>query len=161
MNPKNPYVVSRCIEVDNVIAAAVNWSSNDDKLAAHLAAYISVLVVGVFEDCIENLVAARASKANDTELERYVIRIVAKHFKNPDYQKIVDMLGDFSMTYKQTFKSKIAADGHEAVALQSLVDNKNSLAHVGTSKLNMTLTDVTIYYQQAVPILQTLEQILA
>lgn len=161
MNCQSSYIVSKCSDIDTLIADAVNWSGSDPKLAAHLAAYISVLIVGILEDCIEHLVAMRAKKANDTEVYNYVVKIIGQRFRNPDYNKISDMLLDFSAVYRDTFKSKIAPNGNEADALKSLVDNKNSLAHVGTAKLNLTIGDLQGYYHQSMIILQTLENILS
>lgn len=87
--------------------------------------------------------------------------MIGQRFKNPDYQKISAMLLDFSAAYRDTFKHSISPNGNEAGALKSLVDNKNSLAHVGTVKLNLTIGDVQGYYNQSMIILQTLEQILS
>ncbi|OGP55547.1 MAG: hypothetical protein A2Y65_00890 [Deltaproteobacteria bacterium RBG_13_52_11] len=160
MISKDPYVAGRCSELDILISDALSWADDDSKLAAHLAAYISVLIVGVFEDCIEHLIGSRAKKTEDHEIHNYIVRVTSQRFRNPSYAKIAEMLKDFSQAYQQTFKSTIAPNGNEADALQSLVDNKNALAHAGTAKLNLTLDDVSIYYRQSLPILQTLEQIL-
>jgi len=157
---RSPYIVNRCGEIDKLIGDSIAWSDNDPKLAAHLAAYISVLIVGILEDCIEHLVASRAGKANDPEIHNYIKKIISQRFRNPDYPKIADVLLDFSPAYRDTFKGHITPSGTEANALQSLVDNKNSLAHVGTAKLNLTLGDVRSYYNQSLLILQALENIL-
>jgi hypothetical protein len=158
---QSSYIVGRFNDIDRLIVDVTKWSANDPELAAHLAAYVSVLVVGILEDCIENLVATRANKANDPEIFNYIIKIIGQRFRNPDYSKISQMLLDFSPAYQSTFKSMIAPNGREADALQSLVDNKNSLAHTGTVKLNLTIGDVQIYYNYSMRIIQTLEQILS
>ena len=160
MTCKNPYIIGRCDEIDRLIADALKWSDTDPKLGAHLAAYISVLIVGIFEDCIENLVAVRVKKANDPEIHNYITRIIDQRFRNPDYQKISTMLFDFSDEYRASFKSKITPNGKEADSLQSLVDNKNALAHTGIASLTLTIGDVQSYYQHSMIILQELEQIL-
>ena len=160
MTPQNPYVTNRCGEIDTLISDALRWSGNDSKLASHLAAYISVLIVGVVEDCIEYLIGARVKKTQDPEIHNYIVRVIAQRFRNPNYDKIAEMLNDFSKAYQETFKATIARDGSEADALQSLVDNKTALAHFGTTKLNLTLSDVKNYYRQSLTILETLEQIL-
>lgn len=143
-----------------LIADAINWSSNDPKLGAHLAAYISVLIVGVIEDCIENLIAMRAKKANDPEIHNFVVRMIEQRFRNPDYQKISEILLNFSSTYRDTFKSRITPNGNESDALKSLIGNKNALAHTGIANLNLTIGDVQSYYNKSMLVLQELEQIL-
>ncbi len=158
---KNPYVLKRCTEMEGLLRYADTWSKKDAKLGAHLAAYISVLILGVFEDCTEHLVIQRVGKTGDNEIGNYVNKVIGERFRNPDYGSISGLLGEFSTEYKAKFKKKIAHNGTEAVALQAIVDNKNSLAHVGTEKLQMTVSDVDGYYHRIIPILETLEKILA
>ena len=160
MTVKDPYISKRCDEIEALLIDAAGWTLYDEKLGAHLAAYISVLILGVLEDCIEHLVARRVGKAGDNEITNYIGKVIGERFRNPEYGSISGLLGEFSKEYKTTFTDKIAHDGIEATALQGIVDNKNSLAHVGTSKLNLTVKDVDGYYHRIIPILEVLEQVL-
>jgi hypothetical protein len=156
----DPYIVKRCSEIEGLLVNARVWASNNEKLGAHMAAYISVLILGVLEDCTEHLVAQRVDKTGDNEIKNYITKVIGERFKNPDWGAISGLLGEFSQEYKVTFAHKIAHDGTEATALQGIVDNKNSLAHLGTSKLNLSIEDVQDYYSRITPILESLEQIL-
>jgi len=158
---KNPYILGRCAEIEALLTDAPSWAKKDDKLGAHLAAYISVLIVGVLEDCVEHLIEQRVAKTGDTEIKNYIVKVIGDHFRNPDWKAINGLLGEFSAEYKTTFRQKIIPNGHEAIALQGIIDNKNSLAHAGTSKLNLSVKDVQDYYSRITPILEVLEQILA
>jgi hypothetical protein len=155
----DPYTVKRCAEIEALLKDAASWAK-DEKLGAHLAAYISVLTVGLLEDCIEYLVNQRASKTNDNEVKNYVRLVLHQRFKNPDYGAISGLLGEFSQEYKKAFADKITHNGREATALQAMLDNKNSLAHEGIDKLQMSVGDVDDYYHRIIPILEVLEQIL-
>jgi hypothetical protein len=156
----DPYTIKRCSEIEVLLKDAAGWASDNEKLSAHLAAYISVLIMGVLEDCIEYLVAQRVSKTNDAEIQHYVGEILHQRFRNPDYGSISGLLKEFSEEYQQRFKERISHDGMEATALQGIVANKNSLAHGETEKLQMTVSDVDGYYHRIIPILEVLEQIL-
>jgi hypothetical protein len=158
---KNPYVSKRCAEIERLLTDAASWAKKDPKLGAHLASYICVLILGVLEDCVEHLIAQRVDKTGDNEIRNYIVKVIGERFKNPDWGAISGLLGEFSAEYKITFAHKIAHDSSEADALQGIVDNKNSLAHVGTSKLNLNVTDVDDYYHRVIPILETIEEILA
>ena len=160
MTPQDSYIVNRCTEIEVLLADAAVWASNNEKLGAHLAAYISVLTVGLLEDCIEHLVNQRVSKTNDNEIKHYVREVLHQRFRNPDYGAISGLLGEFSKEYKKAFADKITHNGMEATALQGILDNKNSLAHEGTDKLQMSVNDVDNYYHRIIPILEVLEQIL-
>jgi hypothetical protein len=157
---QDPYVVNRCTEVEAILIDAASWATKDAKLGACLAAYVSVLISGVVEDCIEHLVAQRASKVQDSEIHHYICHALDLRFRNPEFGTISGLLKEFSDEYQQKFTAKISPNGAEATALKSILDNKNSLAHVGTAKLQMTVSDVDGYYRRIIPILETLERIL-
>ena len=161
MTPKDPYICEKCDEIERLLIDAASWAKKDEKLGAHLAAYICVLILGVLEDCVEHLVAQRVDKTGDNEIRNYIVKVIGERFKNPDWGAISGLLGEFSQEYKRAFADKILHNGTEAGALQDVIINKNSLAHAGTSKLNLTVTDVDDYYRRVIPILEVLEQILA
>ena len=154
------YIVKRCDEINILLANAKVWASSNEKLGAHLAAYISVLIVGVMEDCIEHLIAQRVGKTGDREIANYIRKVLGERFRNPEYGSISGLLKEFSEEYQQRFRQKIPHDGSESTALASIVGNKNSLAHVGIEKLQMSVDDVDSYYHRIIPILEVLEQIL-
>lgn len=133
--PRDPYIVKRCGEIELLLTEAAGWASTNYKLGAHFAAYATVVIIGVLEDCIGYLVAQRVAKSGDSEVENYVGKVVGERFRNPEYGSISGLLREFSEDYQKMFKSKFSHDGAEAVALESIVSNKNSLAHVGTAKL--------------------------
>lgn len=155
-----PYLIKRCEEIESMLGAASIWAKNDDKLGAHLAAYITILIIGVFEDCVEYLFTQRVRKTGDEQVENYVVKVISDRFKNPDHGAISGLLKEFSTNYQGQFKNEIAHDGKEATALESLLSNKNSLAHIGITNLVMSIKEVEEYFRRAIPILETLENIL-
>lgn len=158
---KNQYILRKCDEIEKLLQYAENWSRKDEKLGAHLAAYICVLFVGILEDCIEHLIAERAEKSGDLQIRDFIVNLVGEHFRNPDYGKIVKLLGDFSPEYKRKFTDIISGNGKEANALKDIITNKNSLAHEGTYKLNLTVKDMADYYHRALSIIEAVEKILS
>ncbi len=160
MTFSDSYLKKRCGEIEHLISEALAWSSTNEKLGAQLAAYISVLITGVIEDCVEYLFTQRVLKITDKEVEHYVLKVISERFRNPTYSSITGLLKEFSSDYQDIFKAKISHDGKEATALESVVDNKNSLAHIGTIKLQMTISEINDYYQRIIPILETVETIL-
>lgn len=160
MTFKDAYVADRCNEVQGLLEDATRWASIDEQLGAHLAAYISVLLTGVVEDCVEHMVAQRTERTNDSHLHHYVCLVLSQRFRNPNHGAISGLLKEFSDEYQRLFKERIPHDGKQAEALQAIVDNKNSLAHLGTRKLQLTVGDVRDYYGRILPILEALELIL-
>ena len=161
MTLKDPYISQRCREIEGLLTDAAGWASSDEKLGAHLAAYLSVLITGMVEDCIEYLVSQRVGKTQDREVQDFVSETLRQRFRNPDRGRISDLLKQFSTSYQQRFAKRIPHDGSAATALRSIVENKNSLSHTGTWKLQMTVADADNYYHRILPILEALEDVLS
>jgi len=159
---KDIYIKDRCNEIESLLTNITSWSNQNQgsELSAHLAAYTSVIITGMLEDCIEYLVSQRVGKLNDNEIKNYVCCNINKHFRNADYSAISGLLKEFSSDYQKKFSEKIIPNGTEATALESIIGNKNSLAHFGTSKLEMTTKDIDEYYHRIIPVLEVLEEIL-
>ena len=158
MTPRDPYVAQRCAEIDLSLIDAVTWSATDAKLGAYLAGYVTILISGVVEDCIEYLVKQRAVRSQDPELTEFVSRLVGGSFSNPRSESISSLLGRFSSAYEQQYQDSVALSSREA--LGSIMANRLSLAHVGTWKQQTTVADVQSYFSRIVPILSVVEDIL-
>ena len=161
MTSKAPYVSQRCREIEGLLRDAAGWSSSDKQLGAHLAGYLSVLITGMVEDCVEHLFSQRVVKAQDREVQDFVSKALQQRFRNPDWGTISGLLGQFSTSYQQRFAQRIPHNGSEATALESIVANKNSLSHTGIWKQQMTVADVDDYYRRILPILEALEDVLS
>lgn len=157
--PRDPYLSNRCRELEELLNYAGAVAARDEKLGAHLANYLTVLITGVVEDCIEYLLLERAGRSGDTEVQNYV-RENLRYFRNPRVPEIVGLLNRFSQEYGRAFTGRIPPGGKEADALKSVVDNKDNLGHKGTWKLDMTVGDVDDYYRRVVSILEALEAVL-
>jgi hypothetical protein len=154
----DPYLRERFAGVEQSVRKAYAWGARDPELSACLAGYLVVLISGVYEDCIEYLVNRRASKSNDPELESYVYNRTAQTFRNPDRSSVVGLLGQFSAAYKERFNVTVGSESTDA--LDSIVNNKNWLAHGDTAKLQVTVADVEGYLARSASVLQALEDIL-
>ena len=69
---KDPYIIARFQEIDAAIQRAKSSSAGDHYLQAILASYLVVLISGYYEDSVEYLVAVRAGKAGDAEVQNFV-----------------------------------------------------------------------------------------
>ena len=94
--PKNPYIVGRCSDIEEMLDYAASQSQDNPRLGGYLASHISVLVSEVVEDCIEYLVTERARQGNDTELAEFVRTSIDRQFRNPHSRAVAEMLRTFS-----------------------------------------------------------------
>ena len=156
--PQDSYVASRCSGIEDRLRYAADKSEADPSLGAYLADYISVLISGVVEDCVEHLVVQRARRANDPHLESFVQSSIDRQFRNPRSQDIANVLGRFGDDYRNSYQEAVSLEAREA--LGSIVSNRLSLAHVGTPQSHFSISDVHRYFALIVGILEVVESIL-
>ena len=156
--PQDTYVSLRCSGIEERLQYAAGKSAVDPELGAYLADYISVLISGVVEDCIEHLVVIRASKTNDLHLQEFVKYSIGLQFRNPRSSDIANVLARFGEDYKIEYDISVSLEAREA--LGSIVSNRLSLAHIGEAQSRFTINDVRRYFTLIVEILDVVERIL-
>ena len=155
---EDAYVAGRCSGIEDRLQYAADKSKADPDLGAYLADYISVLISGVVEDCVEYLVVQRASMAKDPYLEAFVKFSIDRQFRNPRSQDIADVLARFSDEYRKLYQDAVSLEAREA--LGSIVRNRLSLAHLGMPQSHFTVNEVRRYFELIVGILEVVERIL-
>lgn len=142
--------------IDESIKKVENHTG-DAEIASYLSSFLAVMICGVYEDCIEHLICQKAAKAQDPEVYQYVRSTIAESFRNPKFARIVEILTKFSRGYADALKNNI--EDKSKVALDSIVENKNAVAHGRPS--NVTILDIKDYHNRCIPIFESLENILA
>ena len=118
-----------------------------------------MLLTGAIEDAIERIVSLRMESLGDSAVERYVIKVVAQRFRNPDWAAISGLLGEFSEEYKRAWSIRFPPGDRVDESLRSILAIKNALAHTGSMTLYVTLRDVQTYYDDVLPAVDELEHI--
>ncbi|MFC1967724.1 HEPN domain-containing protein [Chloroflexota bacterium] len=154
------YISDKCKEINELVEEAKKWAERDEKLGAHLATYINVMMLGILEECIEHLVKERAKKPGDKEIENYISKNITQSFKNPSYGAICSVLSRFSDQYQSEFQKAFSPNSSEAAALESILRNKTDVAHYGLANLNLSINDVEKYILGVKNILEKLEDLL-
>lgn len=156
--PRDTYVAGRCSGIEDRLRYANSKSESDPELGAYLADYISVLIAGVVEDCVEHIVVQRACKAKDPHLESFVRSSIDRQFRNPSFEKIGEVLARFSDKYKREYRNMVSREAREA--LRSVIGQRIYLTHLGTAQFHLTVQDVSRYFELIVGILEVVEEIL-
>jgi len=131
-------------------------SVNDLHLASMLNGYLVVSISGIYEDCIEHLFIQRAGKKNDREMQNLIKTLIDRHFRNPNYDKVKDLVKALDSEQAENVLREI--DIRSKQALDSIVNNKNSVAHGKVS--NATIGDIEGYHEDVLEIFEALEKIL-
>ena len=158
--PSDKQISDRFSEIATLISDAQQWTEIDVRLDAHVAAYACVLLSGAIEDAIEQIISLKMQALGDTETESYVIKVVGQRFRNPDWEAISRLLGEFSEAYRLSWGRRFPSGSQSGDALRSINSIKNLLAHTGSTSLHVTLRDVQSYLANVLPAIEYLEQLL-
>ena len=139
---------------------AKTWAKHDPHLGAHLAGYICVLLTGAIEDSVEYMISLRIASNPDREVQRFVTKSVERQFRNPDWGAITGLLRQFSEAYRREWSTKFPNTHRLHASLESIVANKNALAHTGSMNLHLSLLDIETYYNEVIPAIDELERII-
>ena len=158
----NAEIWTKLADVTSLLGDCKAWAASqpNSRLAAHLATYIDVYLLGVLEESFELLFKERARKANDDCVANFICQHVDKRFQNPKRQSIGEMLKRFSSDFSDAFYRRFPDDCWEMKALDSINSTKRDLAHKGAYSLNLTLEDVEDYLTRVIPIVEEVESIL-
>lgn len=106
----------------------------DASLAAAVVSAACVRTVGLTEVSIRSTVGVYCEKRGTRSISRYVTTQL-KQFYNPNEKKIRELLGSFSAEWAEEFS--VFATEEVKDALDSLVNNKNKIAHGDPTTLSI------------------------
>jgi hypothetical protein len=160
---RNAEISVKLSDITSLIEDSKVWASAqpDGSLAAHLATYIDVYILGVLEESIELLFRERAYRTGDDCVANYICQDINDSFKNPRRNSIGDVLKKFNPHFSDAFYTKFSPTCSEIKALDGINDIKKNLAHMGAYDLKLTLQDVEGYFNRVIPILEEIESILS
>lgn len=153
---KSLYLKQKFRLIKDSLKKVKNANLSDPQLSSMLSSYLVVFISGIYEDCIESLFVQRAAKSQDKEVENLVKVFLHKHFRNPEYKRIKELVKALDPKHGKTLKSNIPKKSIDGI--DSIVSNKNNVAHGQSS--NATIKDVIQYHASAIRIFQELENIL-
>lgn len=160
---RNDEISAKLSDITALLKDCEVWASAQPgtSLAAHLATYIDVYILGVLEESIELLLRERARQPKDDCVANYICQDIKDKFRNPRRQSIGEVLKKFNPDFSDAFYQKFASNCSEIKALDSINDIKRNLAHMGAYDLKLTLQDVEDYFNRVTPILEEIESILS
>lgn len=160
---RNAEISAKLADIGNLLKDAKVWAASqpDPSLAAHLATYIDVYILGVLEESIELLFRERAYLTKDDCIANYISQDIKASFKNPKRQSIGEVLKKFNPDFSNAFYTKFAPNCSEIEALDSINTIKQNLAHMGAYDLKLSLQDVEDYFNRVIPIIEEIESILS
>ncbi len=141
-------------QVDYSINEILSFAPLSPAQEAYFAKYLTVYISGIIEESIETMINEMVIKNSSPEIAKYVNSNL-EFFRNPKTEKIARLMGQFNTSWKKRIESLPLKN---KTALDSIVDNKNLIAHGRSSTI--TMADITKYYSDAKLIVVTVDSLL-
>ncbi len=129
----------------------------DSQVQSYLTQYLSVLICGVYEDIIENLLFEFVKKDPiSVETLNFIFNSIDKGFRNPNSGNIKSMMRNFNPPWVDQLNLVVTRS--EWDALESVVANKNKIAHGESSTITYVL--IKQYYTESKKVIIALDSII-
>jgi hypothetical protein len=132
---------------------ADTFTSDDDELSAHWAAYLCVLTSGLMECGLKEVLSLYVETTSGTDVVKYVKAQLAK-IQNPRPETILTTVGQFSSDWRD--KIEIRAQGRIASSVGSVISNRHLIAH--GKPVDLTLLRMRAYFDDCVAMLDLLNE---
>jgi hypothetical protein len=141
--------------IDNAIKDILSFSNISSQEQAYLAKFLVVYICGIYEEIIETLINEMVSHNSNTEISNFIENNLKRYFRNPDIGAIKGLLGSFNDDWKSIIDQ---IPPKYLSALNSIVSNKNALAHGGV--INITLNEILTYYNDSKLVIEEIDKLL-
>jgi len=142
--------------IDQTIADIDSVAGSSTLADSYFAKFLVVYISGIYEEIVESILIDFASRnTSRSEVVEFVRKSMERSFRNPDADKVIALIKMFGNTSWTTTLNGMNA---ECTALDSIVNNKNALAH--GQMVTITLTEVKDYYRLSRPLIEKIDQLL-
>lgn len=128
--------------LDNTFARVDRINVDQLELRADFARYLCVLVSGYVETAVAEALLDHCRSSSAPSVQRYV-EVRLRRFTNPKASKVSDLLGGFSLSWKQEFDGFVIDE--KRAALDSIVNLRNQIAHGGS--VGVSFVQISQYYE--------------
>jgi hypothetical protein len=136
-------------DIDSAVTAGA-----DSVSQSYFARYLVVYISGLYEQSIKEIVWEYSSTVGKLEIENYIANQVDKTFRNPDMDNIIGLVKKFSTSWAQKI---IDLDDRYKLAVNSIVTNKNQIAHGNVS--GITLNDIKDFHRDATIVIEKIDEL--
>ncbi len=139
-------------DIDKAFSNIKSFSSLPHLAESYFARFLVVFVCGIYEAVIELIINEKVASLGSTQISDYIQVSIHTSFRNPDVENIRSLLKRFDISWEAVV---LAVPEKCRVALNSLVQNKNALAHGNPCAI--TLNDVEQYYQDSKVLIEAID----
>jgi len=143
------------LQIETTIINVDGFSIATPLEKSYLAKYLVVFICGIYEEIIENIIKEMVGKMGNQYLDNFFDNYLETFFRNPCIKNISKLLKNFNKDWSCTLNGLPQVN---RLALDSIITDKNSLAHGGASTI--TIGDVKQYYLDSKLVIETIDEML-
>lgn len=142
--------------IDQTISDIDSVSGSNVLTDSYLAKFLVVYICGIYEETIETIFVDFVRRNTPrAEIIEYARKTIDRSFRNPNSDKLIELAGTLG---NSTWTAALKTLSAERIALDSIVTNKNDIAHGRGSTI--TLGDVKDFYRLSRPLIEKFDEML-
>jgi len=145
-------------QIDASFARAERIPFNEIELRADLARYLCVTVLGYIERAVTEVTSQYCEAHASLQVGRFAAAQLSRP-GNLNSERLLQLLGSFDPNWRELLQEYFDEDEQRKLAIDSLVANRNNIAH--GDPVGLTIAGVQIYYTHAQEVVDRVKAILA
>lgn len=148
------FEVTRQIQrLHSLFSKATQASSDDISLQGHWARYLCVMVAGLVENGLKEIISEYLNSKTHKPIANYATSYLTK-FQNPKSEKILELVGLFKSEWRKELEIFLSNEGRKD-AIDSIMNNRNQIAH--GKDVGITVVNVKNYLSKIISVLEFIE----
>lgn len=148
------FEVTRQIQrLHDLLGKATQASSDDISLQGHWARYLCVMVAGLVENGLKEIISEYINNKTHKPIANYATSYLTK-FQNPKAEKVMELVGLFKSEWRKELEIFLSNDGRKD-AIDSIMNNRNQIAH--GKDVGITVVNVKTYLNKIISTLEFIE----
>jgi len=150
---ENFEVAKQIQRLHSLINKAIQASSDDISLQGHWARYLCVMVAGLIENGLKEIISEYINSKTHKPIANYSISYLTK-FQNPKAEKVMELIGLFKAEWRHDLEAYLNNEGRKD-AIDSIMNNRNQIAH--GKDVGITVVSVKNYLDKVISVLEFIE----
>ena len=141
--------------LDTLFHQVEEASASNQELYSHWAKYLTVLVSGFVEECVEEIFSNYVDNCSNTKTASFVKSSIAGMRSNPNYEKLRKIVSMFDTNWANLLDEYSKQEGRQD-ALNSVMNVRHAVAHGRDT--GITMSSLRSYFDKCTEILIFVEK---
>lgn len=145
----------RHLQLNALFRQVEEAAAGNQELYAHWAKYLTVLVSGFIEECVEEIFSNYVDNCSNAKTACFVKSSIAGMRSNPNYDKLRKIVSKFDANWARSLDEYSKQEGRQD-ALNSVMNVRHAVAHGRDT--GITMSSLRSYFDKCVDMLIFIEK---